>query len=81
MNSSVNTSCEVPIIEAKNLYMEYGSNVILEKINVKIHKGEFITVTRGTEGCKRHPVIRRQCRSRTSASVKRRRTPSHEGDG
>ena len=35
MNSSVNASCEVPIIEAKNLYMEYGSNVILEKINVK----------------------------------------------
>ena len=50
MNSSVNASCEVPIIEAKNLYMEYGSNVILEKINVKIHKGEFITVL-GASGC------------------------------
>lgn len=50
MNSSVNASCEVPIIEAKNLYMEYGSNVILEKINVKIYKGEFITVL-GASGC------------------------------
>lgn len=41
---------EVPIIEAVNLYKEYGDSVILEKINVKISAGEFITVI-GTSGC------------------------------
>lgn len=50
MNSMDTTTKDVPIIEAQNLYKEYGNSIILEKINVKISKGEFITVI-GTSGC------------------------------
>lgn len=50
MTNSTQKKNEVPILEAKNLWMEYGDNVILEKINVKISKGEFVTVI-GTSGC------------------------------
>ncbi|MGN0902787.1 MAG: ABC transporter ATP-binding protein [Succinivibrio sp.] len=41
---------DTPIIEAVNLWKEYGQTVVLEKINVKINRGEFITVI-GTSGC------------------------------
>ncbi|MGL5286908.1 MAG: ATP-binding cassette domain-containing protein [Aeromonas sp.] len=39
-----------PIIEAKNLWKEYGDVCVLERINVAIHPGEFITVV-GASGC------------------------------
>jgi len=38
------------IIEAKNLWKEYGNNVVLEQVNARVEEGEFITVV-GTSGC------------------------------
>lgn len=39
-----------PILQAKNLWKEYGDVCVLERINVSITAGEFITVV-GTSGC------------------------------
>ncbi len=39
-----------PIIEAKNLWKKYGDNVVLERLNVSVNAGEFITMV-GTSGC------------------------------
>jgi NitT/TauT family transport system ATP-binding protein len=39
-----------PILQAKNLWKEYGDVCVLERINVSIAAGEFITVV-GTSGC------------------------------
>ena len=38
------------MIEAKNLWKEYGTNVVLEQVNVEVEEGEFITIV-GTSGC------------------------------
>ena len=38
------------LIEAKNLWKSYGNNVVLEKLNVSVNAGEFITMV-GTSGC------------------------------
>ena len=38
------------MIEAKNLWKKYGSNVVLERLNIKVNAGEFITMV-GTSGC------------------------------
>ena len=43
-------AAEQPILEARGLWKEYGDTVVLEKINAKIRKGEFVTVI-GTSGC------------------------------
>lgn len=39
-----------PMIQAKNVWKQYGDNVILEGLNVSVQKGEFITLV-GTSGC------------------------------
>ena len=41
---------EESIIEVKNISKIYGNKVILKNINLKINKGEFITVI-GSSGC------------------------------
>ena len=41
---------EKSIIEVKNISKIYGNKVILKNINLKINKGEFITVI-GSSGC------------------------------
>jgi len=38
------------LIEAKNLWKKYGSNVVLERLNIRVTAGEFITMV-GTSGC------------------------------
>jgi NitT/TauT family transport system ATP-binding protein len=38
------------LIEAKNVWKSYGSNVVLEKLNISVNAGEFITMV-GTSGC------------------------------
>lgn len=38
------------MIEAKNLWKKYGNNIVLERINIKVNRGEFITMV-GTSGC------------------------------
>lgn len=44
----MNTS--MPILQAKNVWKEYGDVCVLERINVSINVGEFITVV-GASGC------------------------------
>lgn len=39
-----------PMIQAKNLWKSYGENVVLERMNVNVNAGEFITMV-GTSGC------------------------------
>lgn len=38
------------MIEAKNLWKRYGDNVVLERINMRVNDGEFVTMV-GTSGC------------------------------
>lgn len=38
------------LIEARNVWREYGSNIVLENVNAKIYEGEFITIV-GASGC------------------------------
>lgn len=39
-----------PMIQAKNVWKKYGSNVVLERVNIQVARGEFITMV-GTSGC------------------------------
>jgi len=39
-----------PLISAKNLWKKYGNNTVLERININVNAGEFITMV-GTSGC------------------------------
>ena len=45
------------IVEAKNLWKEYGNNIVLEQVNVKVKEGEFITIV-GTSGCGKTTFLR-----------------------
>lgn len=38
------------LIQAKNLWKQYGNNVVLERMNLSVKAGEFITMV-GTSGC------------------------------
>ncbi len=40
----------MPMIQAKNLWKNYGDNVVLERLNISVNAGEFITMV-GTSGC------------------------------
>lgn len=39
-----------PMIEARNVWKNYGDNVVLESMNIKVNVGEFVTMV-GTSGC------------------------------
>ncbi|MGY5449608.1 ABC transporter ATP-binding protein [Agarivorans sp. MS3-6] len=39
-----------PIIEAKNVWKEYGNNVVLEKLNLVVNEGDFVSIV-GASGC------------------------------
>lgn len=41
---------QAPFIQAKNLWKKYNDNVVLERINVSVKSGEFVTLL-GTSGC------------------------------
>ena len=41
---------QAPMIQAKNVWKQYGNNVVLERMNVSVNAGEFITMV-GTSGC------------------------------
>ena len=45
-----------PMIEAKNLWKKYGNNIVLERINIKVNAGEFITMV-GTSGCGKSTLL------------------------
>lgn len=38
------------IIELKQVWKEYGDNVVLEKLNLNVHAGEFVSIV-GASGC------------------------------
>ncbi len=38
------------MIEARNLWKTYGDTVVLERLNVRVEEGEFVTLV-GTSGC------------------------------
>ena len=38
------------IIEMKNLWKEYGDQVVLERLNATVQEGEFVTIV-GASGC------------------------------
>ena len=38
------------MIQAKNLWKRYGNNIVLERMNIQVNAGEFITMV-GTSGC------------------------------
>lgn len=40
----------MPLIQAKNLWKKYGDNIVLERMNISVSAGEFITMV-GTSGC------------------------------
>ncbi len=39
-----------PMIQARNLWKRYGDNIVLERMNLSVKAGEFITMV-GTSGC------------------------------
>lgn len=39
-----------PMLQANNLWKEYGDNIVLERVNVTVRDGEFITIV-GASGC------------------------------
>lgn len=45
-----NQNTITPMLEAKNLWKKYADNLVLERINVTVTAGEFITMV-GTSGC------------------------------
>ncbi len=45
------------MIEANNLWKEYGSNIVLEGVNTRVDEGEFITIV-GTSGCGKTTFLR-----------------------
>jgi len=40
----------MPMIQAKNLWKTYGDNIVLERLNIQVNAGEFITMV-GASGC------------------------------
>ena len=44
-------------IEVSNLWKSYGENVVLERLNLTIEDGEFVTVV-GASGCGKTTFLR-----------------------
>lgn len=44
------TSSKPPMIQVNNVWKQYGDNVVLERLNVSVQEGEFVTLV-GTSGC------------------------------
>ncbi|MEY7232125.1 ATP-binding cassette domain-containing protein, partial [Escherichia coli] len=44
-------------IEARNLWQEYGDQVVLERLNLKVNEGEFCTLV-GASGCGKSTFLR-----------------------
>ncbi len=45
------------MIEAKNLWKQYGDNVVLEQLNVIVNEGDFITMV-GSSGCGKSTLLK-----------------------
>lgn len=49
MQNSVNEKVP-PMIQVKNVWKQYGENIVIERLNVTVKEGEFVTLV-GTSGC------------------------------
>ncbi len=45
-----NTEAAKPMLQVNNVWKQYGDNVVLERLNVTVNEGEFVTLV-GTSGC------------------------------
>lgn len=39
-----------PIIEIKQVWKEYGDNIVLERLNLTVNQGDFVSIV-GASGC------------------------------
>lgn len=39
-----------PIIQIQQLWKEYGDNIVLERVNLEVHEGDFVSIV-GASGC------------------------------
>ena len=46
-----------PFIEVKNVWQEYGDQVVLERLNLTVNEGEFCTLV-GASGCGKSTFLR-----------------------
>lgn len=44
------SSTKQPMIQVQNVWKQYGDNVVIERLNVDVQEGEFVTLV-GTSGC------------------------------
>ncbi|MFK7890252.1 MAG: ATP-binding cassette domain-containing protein, partial [Granulosicoccus sp.] len=70
------------MIQAKNLWKNFGDNTVLERINVDVGEGEFITLV-GTSGCGKTTFLRMllgvESASRGTLTMDGRPVPSEPG--
>lgn len=55
------------MIEAKNLWKKYGDKVVLERINLRVEEGEFVTLV-GTSGCGKSTFLKMLLGTETPSS-------------
>ncbi|MBE0507021.1 MAG: ABC transporter ATP-binding protein [Marinospirillum sp.] len=55
------------MIEARNLWKRYDDKVVLERINVKVQEGEFVTLV-GTSGCGKSTFLKLLLGTETASS-------------
>lgn len=48
--ASQESSHSAPMIQVNNVWKQYGDNVVLERLNLTVNEGEFVTLV-GTSGC------------------------------
>jgi len=47
---AIQSVADTPIIKINNVWKQYGDTVVLERLNISVKKGEFVTLV-GTSGC------------------------------
>lgn len=49
-NSQTNKDTKTAIIEIKQVWKEYGDNIVLERLNLTVNEGDFVSIV-GASGC------------------------------
>lgn len=50
VNLTTNKENTPPIIQVKQVWKEYGDNIVLERLNLTVHEGDFVSIV-GASGC------------------------------